>query len=100
SIPGALLINCTTVRNYPRNPHMLAHQLGLPSLPSLLCRFLYAQDHPELDTPLAEITLDDCPDAPRSVKVFPSAVATFYAPSDQSGIGGLLHERIRAVRWR
>ncbi|KAJ6579797.1 hypothetical protein B0H10DRAFT_1742518, partial [Mycena sp. CBHHK59/15] len=32
------------------------------------------------------------------VKVFPSAVATFYAPSDQSGIGGLLRERIRAVR--
>jgi hypothetical protein len=33
--------------------------------------------------------------------VFPSATATFYAPSDQSGIGGMLRERIRAVHsWR
>ncbi|KAF8135913.1 hypothetical protein K438DRAFT_1433878, partial [Mycena galopus ATCC 62051] len=30
-----------------------------------------------------------------------SAVAKFYAPSDHSGLHGMLHERIRAVRsWR
>ncbi|KAJ7743644.1 hypothetical protein B0H16DRAFT_1249045, partial [Mycena metata] len=34
-------------------------------------------------------------------KVLPSAVATFYAPSDQSGLGGMFRERSRAVRsWR
>ncbi|KAJ6551983.1 hypothetical protein B0H10DRAFT_2169848 [Mycena sp. CBHHK59/15] len=89
------------IRNYPRNPNALAQRLHLPSLPDLLQCFLYSQDHPDLDTPLEDIDLDDCPDVPRSVKVYPSAVTTFYAPSDQSGIGGLLQERIRAVcSWR
>ncbi|KAH9014264.1 hypothetical protein EDB85DRAFT_1876526, partial [Lactarius pseudohatsudake] len=33
--------------------------------------------------------------------VYPSAVATFYAPSDISGIGGMHCERIYAVKsWR
>ncbi|KAJ7841974.1 hypothetical protein B0H13DRAFT_2239403 [Mycena leptocephala] len=86
---------------YPRNPYALAQRLRLPALPDLLRRFLYSQDHPDLETPLDDIDLDDCPDAPRSVSVYPSAVATFYAPSDQSGIGGMLRERIRDVRsWR
>jgi hypothetical protein len=56
---------------------------------------------PDLDAPPDDIPIDDCPDRPRSVKVFPSSVATFYAPSDQSGLGGMFRERIRAVRsWR
>ncbi|KAJ7110763.1 hypothetical protein C8R43DRAFT_1091601 [Mycena crocata] len=100
-ILGEVMLAKTPLRNYPRSPYGLAERLSLPKLPNLLRRFLYAQEHPELDVPLAEILLEDSPDAPRSVKVFPSAVATFYAPSDQSGIGGLLRERIRAVRsWR
>lgn len=33
--------------------------------------------------------------------MYPSAVATYYAPSDKSGIGGMYRERIRSVpRWR
>ncbi|KAJ6587718.1 hypothetical protein B0H10DRAFT_2333593 [Mycena sp. CBHHK59/15] len=75
-----------SIPTLPRTPHLLAEHLHLPSLPNLIRHFLYSQDHPDLDIP---------------VKVFPSAVATFYAPSDQSGIGGLLRERIRAVHsWR
>ncbi|KAF8185759.1 hypothetical protein K438DRAFT_1596913, partial [Mycena galopus ATCC 62051] len=47
------------------------------------------------------IPLDECPDVPRKVQCFPSAIATFYAPSDQSGLRGAIRERIRAVRsWR
>jgi hypothetical protein len=35
------------------------------------------------------------------IRVYTSAVATFYAPSDISGIGGMRYERIHAVdRWR
>ncbi|KAJ6626485.1 hypothetical protein B0H10DRAFT_2302293 [Mycena sp. CBHHK59/15] len=101
NILGEVKLAKSPVRNYPRNPYTLADHLHLPALPGLLRRFLYSQDHPDLDTPLEDVNLDDCPDAPRSVKVYPSAAATFYAPSDQSGIGGLLRERIRAVRsWR
>ncbi|KAJ7787446.1 hypothetical protein B0H14DRAFT_3579984 [Mycena olivaceomarginata] len=86
-----------------RNPAALAQYLDLPELIPLLQRFLYLQDHPDHDhnIPLSDVPLGDCPDAPRRVTVFPSAVAKFYAPSDQSGIRGMLHERIRAVRsWR
>ncbi|KAJ7099636.1 hypothetical protein C8R43DRAFT_1092365 [Mycena crocata] len=100
-ILGEVTLAKTPLRHYPRNPHLLAHHLHIPALPSLIRRFLYSQDHPDLNIPLADVPIDDCPDAPSKVKVFPSAVATFYAPSDQSGIGGLLRERIRAVRsWR
>jgi hypothetical protein len=35
------------------------------------------------------------------ISVFPSAVATFYAPSDKCGTGGMRAERIRAMpSWR
>jgi len=49
---------------------------------------------------------DDVPIAERptyhgKISLHPSAVATFYAPSDVCGIGGMHSERIRAVpTWR
>ena len=43
----------------------------------------------------------DCPSYRGKVYVYPSAVATFYAPSDMAGIGGMYRERIRSVdAWR
>ncbi|KAJ7618617.1 hypothetical protein FB45DRAFT_981191 [Roridomyces roridus] len=73
----------------------------IPSFPDLLRRFLYGRDYPDLDIPLADVPLDHCPPLPFKVKSYPSATATFLAPSDQSGLGGLLRERIRSVRsWR
>ncbi|KAF7368105.1 hypothetical protein MSAN_00876700 [Mycena sanguinolenta] len=99
-IIGEVLLAKKPMRTYPRNPAALAQFLNLPDLVPLVRRFLYLQDHPDhnLNAPLP---LDHCPDAPRSIRVFPSAIAKFYAPSDQSGIHGMLHERIRAVRsWR
>ncbi|KAJ6615692.1 hypothetical protein B0H10DRAFT_2164795 [Mycena sp. CBHHK59/15] len=102
-ILGEVTLAKTPVRGYPRNPIALAQHLRLPQLIPLLRRFLYVQDNPDRDAdiPLSHVPLDDCPDTPSSVKVFPSAVAKFYAPSDQSGIGGMLREHIRAVRsWR
>ncbi|CAK5272542.1 unnamed protein product [Mycena citricolor] len=102
-ILGEVVLAKTHIRSYPRNPDALAHFLHLPQLVPLIRRFLYAQLHPDrdLDIPLSDISLDNCPDAPDRVRVFPSAVAKFFAPSDQSGIAGMLKERIRAVRsWR
>ncbi|KAJ6522564.1 hypothetical protein B0H19DRAFT_1215129 [Mycena capillaripes] len=98
-ILGEVLLAKTLVRRYPRNPDALTQYLDLPKLVPLIRRFLYLQDHPDhnLEIPLNTVPLDDCPDAPSSLKVFPSAIAKFYAPSDQSGIRGMLHERIRAV---
>ncbi|THU92773.1 hypothetical protein K435DRAFT_829595 [Dendrothele bispora CBS 962.96] len=42
-------------------------------------------------------TLDALANHIRKVEVYPSAVATFYAPSDKSGIGGMHRERIRST---
>ncbi|KAJ6556913.1 hypothetical protein B0H10DRAFT_1847268 [Mycena sp. CBHHK59/15] len=101
TILGEVMLAKTPTCKYPRDPHRLAAQLRLPTLPDLIRRFLYAQNNPDHAVPLRNIPLADCPDYPRSVKVFPSAVATFFAPSDQSGIGGMFRQRIRAVRaWR
>ncbi|KAJ7751501.1 hypothetical protein DFH07DRAFT_868891 [Mycena maculata] len=100
-ILGEVKLAKTPVRGYPRNPVALAERLNLPGLVPLIRRFLYSQINPDDDDniPLADIPLDDCPDVPSSIKVFPSA--KFYAPSDQSGMRGMLRERIRAVRaWR
>jgi hypothetical protein len=48
-------------------------------------RFLHDQLHP--DGPTAnEITLEECPEIHTKISVFSSATATFYAPSDESGI--------------
>ncbi|KAJ6620203.1 hypothetical protein B0H10DRAFT_2163625 [Mycena sp. CBHHK59/15] len=102
-IMGEVLLAKTPVRKYPRNPAALGQYLDLPLLVPLIRRFLYLQDNPDHDPeiPLAHIPLDDCLDAPGSVKVFPSAIAKFYAPSDQSGMRGMLREHIRVVRsWR
>ncbi|KAJ7654893.1 hypothetical protein B0H17DRAFT_1172027 [Mycena rosella] len=72
----------------PRNLDSLAYHLRLPTFPTSYTIFV-RPDHEDLDIPLADY------------QGLPIAVATFYAPSDQSGLGGLLHERIRAVRsWR
>jgi hypothetical protein len=51
-----------------------------------------------MDTPL-----EYCPDWNSNTRIYVrnSAIATFYAPSDLSGIGGMHRERIRAVpMWR
>ncbi|KAJ6620106.1 hypothetical protein B0H10DRAFT_2362631 [Mycena sp. CBHHK59/15] len=102
-ILGEVILAKTPVRRYPRDPTMLANHLNIAELVPLICRFLYLQHNPEHnpDIPLSQVPLNDCPNAPHSVMTFPSAIAKFYAPSDQSGIRGMLRERIRAVRsWR
>lgn len=48
-----------------------------------------------------DVDIEACPPAPDHIKVFPSAVATFFAPSDHSGMKGMKRERIRSVSsWR
>ncbi|KAF8326760.1 hypothetical protein F5887DRAFT_899548 [Amanita rubescens] len=79
----------------------LAYYLGIPSLPSLISRFLYSQENPELDVPLNDIPLSQCPRYTGKVFIYASAVATYHAPSDTPGINGLFRERIRSVAsWR
>ncbi|KIL59279.1 hypothetical protein M378DRAFT_14901 [Amanita muscaria Koide BX008] len=84
----------------PRELVPLSRWLRIPALPVLISRFLYSQEHPG-NVSIHEIPLDECPKYTGNVYLHPSAVATFFSPSDISGIGGMLRERIRSMRkWR
>jgi len=86
------IIHVITVPKIPRNISLLAYHLGISSLPALISRFLYSQENPELDVPLNEIPLNQCPQYTGKVMVYASAVATYNAPSDVHGVSGLFHE--------
>ncbi|KAF8124221.1 hypothetical protein EV363DRAFT_1403324 [Boletus edulis] len=74
----------------------LAEELDIPELPTLIRCFLYDQLHPDADVPLRQM-----PVYGGRLNVFHSAMATFFAPSDPSGIGGMHREHIRATpSWR
>jgi hypothetical protein len=78
----------------------LATDINQPDLILLIQQFLYAQEHPDSDS-LASQAEDDLPPFREKITVYPSAVATFYSPSDVSGVGGMRNERIRSVdSWR
>jgi hypothetical protein len=67
----------------------------------LLRRFLYDQLYPNNVFTSSDIPLSECPSYSGKIRVHNSAVATFHAPSDPSGIGGMRHEHIRAMpSWR
>ncbi|KAI0632415.1 hypothetical protein C8Q77DRAFT_1218797 [Trametes polyzona] len=88
-------------RGYPRSTAGIAEAIGVPQLPELIQRFIYAQLLPDGHVPVAPIDLVHCPPPPSRLFVFPSAVATFYAPSDLCGARGMRRERIRACQsWR
>ena len=83
---------------YPRTVEALGLHIGTPSLPSLVARFLFQQLYPDADVP---DDLRDLPPCPSRVLVYHSAAATFYAPSDPSGMGGMHREHIRVTpSWR
>lgn len=86
-------------RKYPRQLDELARYLAQPELPHLVRHFLYQSLHPNVDP--GDFP-DNLPDITSRISVFHSATALFYAPSDLSGIGGMLKEYIRssARPWR
>lgn len=67
-------------------------------------RFLYHQLNPNGGFSGSELPLELCPafsDEEKSLTVYYSAAATYYAPSDPSGIGGMHREIVRAApSWR
>ena len=64
----------------------------------LIRQFIFDQQHSD-DVPNASIP--ELPMFNGKIAVYSSALVTFHAPSDPSGIGGMRRERIHAVKsWR
>jgi hypothetical protein len=78
-----------------------ARLLQQPSFPSLVRKFLYTQLYPDSEISPHDILEDSLPMISDKIHVFNSAIATFYAPSDISGVTGMRREYIRATTsWR
>ncbi|KAJ7443373.1 hypothetical protein FB451DRAFT_1437560 [Mycena latifolia] len=99
-VEGNVVLARTRERSYPRYPPELGDHIRVPSFPTLLASFLtdqlhsdaYSDDSTGIDLPEINVT---------AISVFHSAIATFYAPSDPSGICGMRRERIRSTpSWR
>jgi hypothetical protein len=93
------MTECLVAKGYPKTLGLLTSYVGEPRLPEYIRRFLYDQLYPDADLCGMDVPLDACPEVSSSlqVKVFHSASATYYAPSDLSGIGGMHREWIRAT---
>ena len=80
-----------------------AHSLGYPDIVDKLHSFVTDQTNPDPDSNLSLMDTPDKqpPEFDDLITLYPSAVATYFAPSDLSGIGGMHSERIRATpNWR
>jgi hypothetical protein len=78
----------------------LATKINQPTLPELIRRFLFDQLVDD-DTLSADIPLSGCPLFQGRISVFYSATSYFYAPNEQSGMGGMHRQVIRSnPRWR
>ena len=82
-----------TEYGYPRNLAHLAKAIRQPKFPLALRSFLFMYDRPNQRPPRQ---LEDFPPFEADIKVYHSAVAVFYAPSELCGTGGLHRERIRS----
>jgi hypothetical protein len=77
---------------------ILANEIDQPDLINLIQQFLYDQCHSGSGS---DTSTGNLPEIHKKISVYTSAVATFYAPSDISGVGGMRCERIHAVdTWR
>lgn len=89
------------VKHYPRALEELATAINQPRLPELVRRFLFDQLTQDNEICSNTVPLDACPHVTGEISVYHSATATFYAPSDDSGVRGMRRERIRSTpSWR
>ena len=83
-----------TESRYPRNLYRLAEHIRQPKFPLALRRFLFMHNHPDQQPPTE---IENLPSFEGEIRVYHSAVAIYYAPSDLCGAGGLYRERIRST---
>ncbi|KDR82217.1 hypothetical protein GALMADRAFT_58542, partial [Galerina marginata CBS 339.88] len=86
-------LSSRTQYEYPHELYNLSNHINQPEFPLAFRRFLYETHHPDSQFQPDE---RDCPQFEGRIHVHHSAVATFVAPSDLCGTGGLHRERIRS----
>ncbi|KAF8806107.1 hypothetical protein BYT27DRAFT_7224463 [Phlegmacium glaucopus] len=92
---GMVMGNVTLARtriHYPHSLEALAAHINQPQLPALACRFLFDQLNKNSSVTSDDVSLEDCPVISSKISVFHSAVASFFAPSDECGLR-------KALRW-
>ncbi|KAH9974793.1 hypothetical protein BGW80DRAFT_1490177 [Lactifluus volemus] len=96
NVLGHVVLAHSRMKNYPQTLQELAAKLDETDLPALTQRFLADQLGAGPGGALASFLR-----ITTTVHVFHSATATFFAPSDPSGIRGMRRECIRATpSWR
>lgn len=89
------------VSGYPKTLDALGDLINVPALTLLTQQFLYNQLHPDSFLPAEDMNPASLPLPRGHIRVYHSAVATFYAPSDLSGRYGMYRERLRCTpNWR
>lgn len=97
--PQIYITNISLARNIGIDE--FARHLTLESLPSLLRRYIAEFHNSENDASQFETLSLESQVLCIQFTIHPSAVTTYHAPSDYSGINGMYSERIRAVpTWR
>jgi hypothetical protein len=81
---------------YTQPIQAVAMRLHQPHLKELARRFLYNELYATGDNTADDVPLNECPELSGHISVHYSAAATFYAPSELSGTGGLHREIIRS----
>jgi hypothetical protein len=75
-------------------------KINQPALPQHICLFLYDQ-LVDNGTTSADVPLASCPLFHGRLSVYYSATSYFYAPNEQSGVGGMHRQAIRSNPcWR
>ncbi|KAH9839919.1 uncharacterized protein C8Q71DRAFT_820987 [Rhodofomes roseus] len=86
---------------YTRRVEDLAEEYNTPELQELVRRFLFDQLLATDEVDSSSVDLSRCPKFDGKIAVYRTAYATFYAPSELSGTGGMHREMIRAnPSWR
>ncbi|KAI9569774.1 hypothetical protein HD554DRAFT_2037791 [Boletus coccyginus] len=89
------------VQNIPRASELVAAHYGYPELIECIQRYLYDQHNPNAGISGDRVDLCHCPSFEGNIRVFNCASATYFAPSDHSGCGGMHRNVIRCTpQWR
>jgi hypothetical protein len=82
-------------------PDDITTEIGQPDFSHLIQLLIYNQEHPDSNSDITHISLTALPTFHGKISIYPSTLATFYAPSDICSAGGMCSECIHAVTsWR